>query len=141
VLQILRLCAVDVSWEVEVEVVLRLADLCQRNHARVAGDFELAYKCVNDAVDILRAKTVFVAVFDEALGGIDHENTLARIGVFFVKHDDAGGDSGAVKELRRESDNAFDVAALDDLAPNSSLRSAAKQNAMRKVHSGFSRDL
>ena len=38
VLQVLRLGAVDVARQVEVEVVLRVADLRQRHHARVARD-------------------------------------------------------------------------------------------------------
>ena len=42
VLQVLRLGAVDVAREVEVEVVLRIADFGQRHHARIRGRFRAA---------------------------------------------------------------------------------------------------
>ena len=80
VLQVLGLGAVDVAREVEVEVVLRVADLGQRHHAGVARDFELAGEGVDDAVDVLGAEAVLVAVLEEALGGIDHEDALCGRG-------------------------------------------------------------
>ena len=116
VLQVLRLGAVDVAREVEVEVVLRVADLGQRHHARVARDFELAGEGIHDLVDVLGAQAVLVAVLDEALGGVDHEDALAGGGVFLVEHDDAGGDAGAVEQVGRQADDALDVAAPDDFA-------------------------
>ena len=67
VLQVLRLGAVDVAREVQVEVVLRVADLGQRHHAGVARDFDLAGEGVDDPVDVLGAEAVLVAVLDEAL--------------------------------------------------------------------------
>ncbi len=116
VLQVLRLGAVDVAREVEVEVVLRVADLRQRHHARVARDFGLAREDIDDLVDVLGAETVLVAVLHEALRGVDHEDALAGMGVLLVEHDDAGRDAGAVEEVRRQADDALDVAALHDLA-------------------------
>ena len=41
---------------------------------------------------------------------------LRACGVFFVEHDDAGGDAGAVKEVRRQADDALDDAALDEVS-------------------------
>ena len=79
VLQVLRLGAVDVAREVEVVVVLRVADLRDRHQARVARDFDLPGEGVHDLVDVLLAEAVLVAVLDEALGGIDHEDALAGV--------------------------------------------------------------
>ncbi len=111
VLQVLRLGAVDVARQVEVEVVLRVGDLGQRHHAGVARDFDLPGEGVDDLVDVLVAQAVLVAVLDEALGGVDHEDALAGGGVLLVEHDDAGGDAGAVEEVGRQADDALDVAA------------------------------
>jgi hypothetical protein len=33
--------------------------------------------------------------------GIDHEDAIARMGVFFVEHEDTGGDAITIKEVRR----------------------------------------
>ena len=74
------------------------------------GDFELAGEGVHDLVDVLGAQAVLVAVLDEALGGVDHEDALAGRGVFLVQHDDAGGDAGAVEQVGRQADDALDVA-------------------------------
>ena len=83
-------------------------------------------------MDVLRAQAVLVAVFDEAFGGVDHEDALARGGVFLVQHDDAGRDAGAVKEIRRQADDALDVAALHQLAPDGCFRTATEKHAVRE---------
>ena len=62
-------------------------------------------------MDVLLAQAVFVAVLDEALGGVDHEDALAGGGVLLVEHDDAGRDAGAVKEVGGQADDALEVAA------------------------------
>ncbi len=137
VLQVLRLGAVDVAREVEVEVVLRVADLGQRHHARIPWDFDLAVEGIDDLVDVLGAEAVLVAVFHKSLGGIDHEDALAGMGVFLVEHQDAGRDARAVKEIGRQADDALDVAALDDLAADGGLGTAAEQNAVRENDRAF----
>ena len=77
VLQVLRLAAVDVARQIEVEVVLRVGDLVERHHAGVARHVDLLGEGVDDAVDVLLAQAVLVAVLDEALAGVDHEDALA----------------------------------------------------------------
>ena len=62
VLQVLRLGAVNVAREVEVEVVLRVADLRHRHHARVARDFGQPREGVHDLVDVLGAEAVFLNI-------------------------------------------------------------------------------
>ena len=53
-------------------------------------------------------------------------------GVLFVEHDDAGGDAGAVKQVRRQADDALDEALRDDVLADLGLGIAAKQDAMRQ---------
>ena len=88
-------------------------------------------------MDVLLAEAVLVAVLDEALGGIDHEDALAGVRAFLVEHDDAGGDAGAVKEVRRQADDALDVAALDEVAADGGLGIAAEQHAVREDARAF----
>ena len=53
-------------------------------HAGVARLLGLFGKGVYDFVYVLLAQAVFCAVFDEALGGINHKYAFAGAGVFFV---------------------------------------------------------
>ena len=109
ILNVFWLGGVDIARDVEVVVVLRVRDLGQRHHARVAVDLGLLVEDVDDLVDVLAAQAVLVAVLDEALGGVDHEHAGAPGGVLLVEDDDAGRDAGAVEEVGRQADDAFDV--------------------------------
>src|SRR3989344_472261 len=61
VLQILRLGAVDVAWEVEVVVVLRIGYFRDRHHAGVAWiAFILPGEGVHDLVEVLLAEAAFL---------------------------------------------------------------------------------
>ena len=88
-------------------------------------------------MDVLLAEAVLVAVLHEALGGVDHEDALAGVRAFLVEHDDAGGDAGAVEEVRRQADDALDVATLDEVAADVGLGIAAKQHAVREDARAF----
>jgi hypothetical protein len=137
VLQVLRLAAVDVARQVEVEVVLRVGDLVERHHARVARGVGLPGKGVDDAVDVLLAQAVLVTVLEEALAGVDHENAFARRGIFLVEHQDAGGNAGAEEEVGRQADDAFEDARADELLADDGLGIAAKQHTVRQDAGAF----
>ena len=66
---------------------------------------------------------------------------LRACGVFLVEHDDAGGDARAVEEIRRQADDALDVAAPDDLPADVGLGVAAEEHAMRENDRAFARAL
>jgi hypothetical protein len=97
----------------------------------------LSGKNVHDLVDVLLAKAVLVAVLDEPLGGVDHEDALAGVCPFLVEHDDAGWDACAVKQVRRQADYAFKVATLDQVAPDCGLSATTKQHTMRQDARAF----
>ena len=101
VLQVFRLAAVDVARQVEIERVLRIGDLVERHPTGVTRLLDLLAEGIDDAVNIPLAQPILVAILDEALAGVDHENALARSGVFLVQHQDAGRDAGAVKQVGR----------------------------------------
>jgi len=130
VLQVLRLGAVDVARQVEVVVVFRVADLGQRDHARVTFVFELACKGVHNLVNVLSAQAVLVAVLDEALRRIDHEDALASGGVLFVQHDDARGNARAVEQVGGKPDDPFDVPPSHDVFADVGLRTTTEQHAV-----------
>ena len=62
---------------------------------------------------------------------------LRAAGVFLVEHDDAGGDAGAVKEVGGQADDAFDVAALDEVLADDGLGIAAEEDAVREDARAF----
>jgi hypothetical protein len=74
----------------------------------------------------------FLAVLDEALGGVDHEDALAGGGVLLVQHQDAGGDAGAVEQVGRQADDALEDARAHQLLADHRLGIAAEQHAVRQ---------
>lgn len=52
ILNVLCVGAVDVARQMEVVVVLCIADLSHRNHPGIAGDIDLSAEGVHDAVNI-----------------------------------------------------------------------------------------
>src|SRR4029450_3288838 len=86
VLYVLRLLAVNVARQVEVELLF--LDLRKADQARVFGNVELPGEDIDDLVDVLGAQTVLGAVLHVAAAGIDHEDTLARVDILFVADDD-----------------------------------------------------
>ena len=130
ILNVLGFLGVDVAGEIEVVVVLR--DLLMRHGAGVAGVGLGVGEDIDDLVQVALAEAVFVAVFDEALAGIDHEDAAAGRGVFLVEDEDAGGDAGAVKEIGRQADDAFQDAGANELFADDALGIAAKEDAVRQ---------
>ncbi|MNR39706.1 hypothetical protein D3C85_1579380 [compost metagenome] len=55
ILQVFRLATVDVTWQVEVEVILRVGNLVKRHHAGIARGIDLPREGVHDLVDVLLA--------------------------------------------------------------------------------------
>src|ERR1022692_911548 len=130
VLDVFGLAAIDVAWDVEIEVVL--FDLLDADHAGVFGDFETAVEDIDDFVDVHGAETVLVAVLEEAGASIDDENAFAGVGVFLVDDYYAGGDAGAIKEVGRQADDALEIALAHEGAPNVGLGVAAEEDAVRE---------
>ncbi len=83
-------------------------------------------------MDVLAAQAVLVAVLEEALARVDHEDAGAGVGVLLVDHHDAGRDAGAVEEVGRQADDALDQAALDEVPAYVGFPVAAEQHAVRQ---------
>ena len=50
-------------------------------------------------MDVLGAESVFVAVLEEPLAGINHEDAVSVIGTLFVNYEDTSGDPSAVEQI------------------------------------------
>ena len=137
ILQVLWLGAVDIARDVQVEIIFRIADLGQWHHPRIARDFNMAGKYVYNFMDVLGAEAVLVAIFEKALGGIDHEDAFSGCGIFLVENDDAGGNARAIKEIRRQPDNAFDKTTADYFPSDSSFGIATEKHAMGQNDRSF----
>ena len=82
VLHVLGLAAVDVARQVEVEVVLVVGNLVQRHQARIARHVGQPRKGVDNAVDVLLAQAILVAVLDKAPGGVASGKRPLRAAAF-----------------------------------------------------------
>ncbi len=90
-------------------------------------------------MDIALAQPVLRPVLGEALAGIDQEHALAGGGVLLVQHQDAGGNAGAIEEVRGQADDAFQDAGADELFADHGLGISPEQHAVRQDASGLSR--
>src|SRR5439155_8741816 len=106
IVSIFGFATIDVARNVEV-VIVRF-DHSKAYHARVARQFELFGKDIDDLVEVLAAQAVLVAVLHETLAGIDHEDAGASVGVFLVDDNDAGGNAGAVEQVGGQADDTLD---------------------------------
>lgn len=129
VLLILGLLAVDVARQVKVIVVP--SDFLVRHHARETGNGDLLGERIDDLVNILAAQAVLGAVLHETLGRVDHENTLTGSSVFLVDNDNAGRNTGAIEQVRRQADDPLDLPLADQFPPDARLGIAPKLNADR----------
>jgi hypothetical protein len=98
-------------------------------------------KHIHDFVDVLAAQAVLVAVLHKAPAGIHHEQPLALRRPRLIQHDDAGGNARAVEQVRRQADDALDVALAHQVPPNAGLGIAAKQHPVGQNHRRLARTL
>ena len=83
-------------------------------------------------MDVLSAQAVLVAVLEEALARVDHEDAGTGGGVLLVNDQDAGRDAGTVEKVGGQADDALDKAALYELPADIGFLVAAKQHAVRQ---------
>ena len=93
---------------------------------------------IDDLVDVLCPQPVLVAILDEALAGIDHEDAAVANSspgsAFLVQHQNAGGNAGAVEQVGGQADDALDEAAPNEVLADHRLGTAPEQHAVRVNH-------
>ena len=131
----------DIAWNIKIVVVGGY--LLKRGEMGIVGNIIAGVvltqlPCVDDTADVLGAKAVLVAVFFEALLGVNHENAFALGSPFLVEDDDAGWYAGAIKEIGWQTDNALDIMLTDNILSELGLLST-EEHAVRQDASATSR--
>ncbi len=126
VLDVLRFGGVDVAREVEVVFILCGGNFVHGNHACIAGNIGLFVKCIDNFVDVPLTKSVFVAVFNESFGSVNHKHAFAGGGVFFIQNHDAGRNARPIKQVGGQTDDALSITGLEKLFADHALGVAAK---------------
>ena len=83
-------------------------------------------------MDVLRAEPVLFAILHEALGGVDHKDAGAGVGILFVDDEDAGGNARAVEQVCGQADDALDQAVPDEVAADVCFLVTTEQDAVRQ---------
>ena len=87
-------------------------------------------KHIHDFVDVLTAQAILIAILHKAPTGVHHEDARALGRPFLVQHNDAGGNAGAVEQVRRQADDPLYVALAHQVLPDAGLGIAPEQHPM-----------
>ena len=139
ILQVLSLLAVDVAWEVEVELVL--LDFLQADHPRVFRDLSLPGENVHYLVDILGTEAVLGTILHETRTGIDHKNALAVLSFLLVDNNNTCRDAGAVEKVGWQAYDSLNVALAHERTADIGLGIATEQHTVRQDACTFARAL
>ena len=132
ILNILRFLAVDITGNVQVKLLG--FNLSNRHHSTVFFYFNLFIEYIYNLVNILLTQAVFVTVFYKTFRGVDHKDAFAVVGVFLIQHNNAGRDTGAIKKIRRQPNDAFNVSPVNNIFADLGLVMSAKQHPMWQNH-------
>ena len=116
----------------DVQIVVVADDLVVGGKMGVMGNIAKTVPCIDNALDVLLAQTVHVAVFDESRFGINHEDAFAVLTGFFVQNDDAGWDARTIEEIGRKPDDTLDITAVDDILAYLALGIATEEHTVRQ---------
>ena len=89
-------------------------------------------ECGDDFIDVPLTKAVLAAVLNEAMAGINHKDTLALGGISLIDDDNAGRDTGAIKQVGGQADNALNIALINNGFTDGCLCIATEQNTVGK---------
>ena len=84
-------------------------------------------KGVHNAVDVLRRQLIVVGHLDALFGGVNKQSLVVHFVLF--QHHDAGGDTGAEKQIAGQLDHAVDEVVVDEILADLLLRPAPVHNA------------
>ena len=124
---------VHVAPDVEREVVgLNRGEVHQ---PRVAGFLQLVGKHVVNFLDVLGAQHILLFTLGVVLIGVDNEHLVLQVvGLALVEHHHAGRNAGAVKQLRRQADDAFQHVGPQHSLPDFLFLTAPEQHSVRHHH-------
>src|SRR5688572_28983704 len=106
VVNIFRLCAVYVAWQIQIVVIVWSSNLVKRHEPGVSRHIYRPHEGVDNAVNVLFAETVLTAVLDERPAGVDHINALATGGILLVEDKDTCRDTRTVEQVGGQTDDS-----------------------------------
>ena len=139
IVQVFGLAAVDVTWQVEIEIIL--LDFVEADDLRVARDLFLPVEDIDRLMNVARTQPILRPLFHEPIRGIDHKNTLTSLRPFLIDQHNARRDAGAIEQVGRQAKDAFDVSLANEIAANVGLGISTKQHPMRQNAGPGARDL
>src|SRR5690606_26930718 len=86
----------------------------QSDHLAKSGNFLLCIKYIGYFINVLLAKSVFVAIFYKAFSSINHKNTFSVLGILLVNYYNSGRNSCTVKQVGRQTDKSFYISFLNE---------------------------
>ena len=137
ILNILRICGVNIAGDVQVIPVLLFNFIVWYETSILGIGCYLLIECCDDSVNITFTQTVFISVLNVPTAGINHKDALSVCSAFFINHEHAGGYAGAVKQVCRKADNALDPVLLYNCFSNSRFGISTEQNTMRENNRSF----
>ena len=130
VLQVLGCRTINITRNIKIIIILNF-DLIIRYETgilRVCGN--LFIKGSYDLIYVPFTKTVLVSVFHIIVTCIDHKNALTLVCIGLINDDNTGGDTRAVKEVGRQSDDALDISLIYNSFTDGRLCVSSEQYAV-----------
>ena len=92
---------------------------------------------ITDFPDIFGTKLVLHFSLFVFTVGIDEEDVIPQVCIFFINDDDGSRNPGSVEQRGGQPDNCFQVSSPDQPLPEFSFIPSAEKNAMRHYHGHF----
>ena len=122
ILNILRICGVNIASDVQVIPVLLFKFIVWYETCILGISCYLLIECCDDSVNITFTQTVFISVLNVPTAGINHKDTLTICRTLFVNNKNACSDTGTIKQVCRKADDTLDPMLLNNSFPDSSFR-------------------
>jgi hypothetical protein len=75
----------------------------------IAFDFLTRGINTDNSLNVLFTEAILIAVFLKAIAGINKEDVFSGICILFVEENKAGRNTGSIEEVRRQTDDAFNI--------------------------------
>ena len=117
-----------------VQVPLFLLQFFERHDSGILVEVLPSPIDLSDLLNVFRTQRVLVLAFLEFSIRIDEQHVFAFGGSVLVDHQHTGRNTGAVKEVARQTNHRFQNAVFDELLTTGFLFAASKQHAVRHDH-------
>ena len=120
----------DITRDIKVEIVALY--LLITNQTRIVRHIFMRTPSIYNTTDVLLTQPVLGAVFHETVFGINHVDTLRRSRLRFVDDDQTRRDTCSEEDIARQTDDAGDDMALDEIPADVRFGITTEEHAVRK---------